>query len=447
MTLGLWIPPHRTRAALDDLAGELAPLAQLLDNGSRIQMVRFAQLDYEDAAILLSRALSRAGIRYDSSVAANPTPMTAGRTSTIREQPYFYGGGYQPMSFDIRVPTGMWNADGWVEIISSIGGRAAVAGGSSNFNAWRQGLVKDRLPALLDFKRMEAYFQKLQESPLHAQSYHQYRVYNWPPPAPSPRCTFMDCGALDEPLSVWRWLRDLQRVQQKSDEPWRVVTQAELLVSASTEAAKRCRGSRVSVLHEQVKEHRYLAGIHGAGPLRADIQDFADFVGAELGSALELGSGYGQLAHYLASRSQRYVRLDLMPHMFVERMDGRLSGLVADIHSLPFQTSSLDTIIANNVLEHAYDPRVSLAEIQRTLRPAGRLYALIPLDALEPDHCIRTHLWKTDERGIRLACHAAGLHVRRLTVIDLSALGVTGAFPTCRGLVAKVEAEKSPEAC
>ena len=53
------------------------------------------------------------------------------------------------------------------------------------------------------------------------------------------------------------------------------------------------------------------------------------------------------------------------------------------------------------------------------------------------------HLWKADVDGIELACAAAGLEVRRLETVDLYALGIAEAFPSCRGMVAKLEASRA----
>ena len=90
-----------------------------------------------------------------------------------------------------------------------------------------------------------------------------------------------------------------------------------------------------------------------------------------LGDVLELGSGYGQLAGALRSRATRYVCLELELAM-VHEIRARLgvSGIVADIHRLPFRDAAFETVVANNVIEHAHNPVRALTEIRRVLRPS-----------------------------------------------------------------------------
>ncbi|HSE59364.1 MAG TPA: class I SAM-dependent methyltransferase [Nitrospiraceae bacterium] len=440
VALGLWVPPHRTEKALLDLKAELTPLSFFCGGRNRVELVRFAEPERLNPPDRLARALEQAGLRHDSSLVTHRLRGETPRAST-RGGPYFPGGAYQPMSFDIRVPTGIWNAERWVEIISSPLDEKVVDGDWFGFNAWRQGSSAERLPLLLSFSRMESYLQAMKNSSRLSQTYHEYRVYNWPPPDPSPRCTFLDCGSLDQPWRIFKRVFRLRRMEARSGGRCRLVGEAELREAASMEAQRRSRMSKQGILHQQREEHRYLEQVKAGDSLRADVSDFADFVGRDLGRTLELGSGFGQLAEVLAPRSDGYTRVDLVSRMLVDetKSPGR-SGLVADIHALPFRSSSYDTVIANNILEHAYDPVSCLTEICRILRAGGRLFALIPLDALGSQYVIRTHLWKADEQGIRQALSAGGLTVRRLEVIDLYAMEVLGSFPTCRGLVAKVEA-------
>jgi len=117
------------------------------------------------------------------------------------------------------------------------------------------------------------------------------------------------------------------------------------------------------------------------------------------------------------------------------RPSGRVSSVVGDLERLPFASGTFDCIIANNVLEHAADPEAALREVRRLLTPAGRLYALLPLDALNSAYDLPAHLWKTDMRGIALAAMTAGLQVHRAEAVNLYALGIAACFPSCFGWV------------
>jgi len=54
------------------------------------------------------------------------------------------------------------------------------------------------------------------------------------------------------------------------------------------------------------------------------------------------------------------------------------SDVVADIRALPFLDASLDGILCEVVLEHVPDVLPALAEIERVLRPGGRVYLTLP---------------------------------------------------------------------
>lgn len=51
--------------------------------------------------------------------------------------------------------------------------------------------------------------------------------------------------------------------------------------------------------------------------------------------------------------------------------------LQADVNGLPFADNTFDVILVAHVLEHMADPRQSLAELHRVLRPGGTLIACV----------------------------------------------------------------------
>jgi len=54
------------------------------------------------------------------------------------------------------------------------------------------------------------------------------------------------------------------------------------------------------------------------------------------------------------------------------------ADVVADISSLPFADGSVDGILCDQVLEHVPDAPAAIAELQRVLRPGGRVYLTLP---------------------------------------------------------------------
>ncbi len=53
-------------------------------------------------------------------------------------------------------------------------------------------------------------------------------------------------------------------------------------------------------------------------------------------------------------------------------------NFVADIKSLPFEDNSVDGIISECVLEHVRDPKATIEEMHRILKPGGLVYVIVP---------------------------------------------------------------------
>src|SRR5215472_3151393 len=107
----------------------------------------------------------------------------------------------------------------------------------------------------------------------------------------------------------------------------------------------------------------------------------------DLGDVLDVGSGDGAVAGYLAPYCQSLVCVDINPRM-IEAATARLArspnarAEVADVHDLPYRASSFDAILLFHTLTYAEKPQRALEECARVLRPGGRLVVLA-LDAHE----------------------------------------------------------------
>jgi len=52
--------------------------------------------------------------------------------------------------------------------------------------------------------------------------------------------------------------------------------------------------------------------------------------------------------------------------------------VIGNLFQLPFQNGSLDGVIIRGVLEHVHKPDAAVKEIERVLKPGGRVYSSIP---------------------------------------------------------------------
>jgi ArsR family transcriptional regulator len=106
-----------------------------------------------------------------------------------------------------------------------------------------------------------------------------------------------------------------------------------------------------------------------------------------LGDVLDVGSGDGSAAGYLAPYCRSLTCVDISTRMIdaakerLARYDN-IAAQVADVHELPFRASSFDTVVVFHTLTYAEHPQRALGECARVLRPGGRL-VLLSLDEHE----------------------------------------------------------------
>ena len=105
----------------------------------------------------------------------------------------------------------------------------------------------------------------------------------------------------------------------------------------------------------------------------------------DLGDVLDVGSGDGAVAGYLAPYCRSLTCIDTNQRMIEaakERL-GRYHNVraeLADMHDLPFRASSFDSILLFHTLTYGEKPQRALEECARVLRPSGRVVVLT-LDA------------------------------------------------------------------
>ncbi|HET7697836.1 MAG TPA: class I SAM-dependent methyltransferase [Vicinamibacterales bacterium] len=355
--------------------------------------------------------------------------------SVARTGAWLTAGAYRPLEFDSRVPGAASHA-GVLRVV-----RTPIARGfDATWSRWRG--PRADLDRLLDYLRFESFLRRLDDTGL-AQRYHEFKVFAHAGGGPAVRTTLLE---LDEQVSEAQCallIEECVAAQTASAGTLAVAGGEAFLTAARAEADARVQRFGADALARQRKAHAYLETIPADAPLRADVVALIGAMPGHLGRALEIGAGTGRLARELAPRAAQYVCVDLQPET-MPRGGGAVS-VVSDLHNLPAADGQFDTLIANNVLEHAADPVAALREVRRVLSPEGRLYALVPLDALSSEYDLPAHLWKADMIGIERAASAAGLRIDRAEALNLYGLGVAGSFPSCYGWVCLLVAGRSKD--
>jgi SAM-dependent methyltransferase len=104
--------------------------------------------------------------------------------------------------------------------------------------------------------------------------------------------------------------------------------------------------------------------------------ELLDLAGVGRGTELlDVGTGPGTLLGDSLARGARVTAVDVAPAMIVAART-RHPGIdvrVADAHRLPFPEASFDAVTMGFCLHHTADPATVLHEVQRVLRPGGRL--------------------------------------------------------------------------
>lgn len=75
-------------------------------------------------------------------------------------------------------------------------------------------------------------------------------------------------------------------------------------------------------------------------------------------------------------KTKKYTTIDIDPSSGAD--------VIGDAHRLPFKSGEFDIIIANNVIEHFYDPAQAVKEMHRVLKKDGHIYFTVPF--LYPIH-------------------------------------------------------------
>lgn len=350
---------------------------------------------------------------------------------------------YQPLRFDLRLPSFV-AGNGPCCLARHSGRRLTLAlrgaagsvpdAGAIGLARWffktRNEDLLSRLWNVLDRQKADEYTDLVNKDLSRINFWADYHVYNWaPPPRTRLACFEFDAYELLRAISPVAVLGRLGALRIGKGE----LTDGRTLVEVSLNPASRGGQLLPAELRDvQVIDHAYLKTERPQ--ITGDGLRLVEWLPERLGEALEIGSGFGVLAREIRRRADSYIGYDLSLDQAFAVRDLDCLGVVGDMNLLPFRTGSIDTVLADNVVEHSYDPLAAMREVNRVLRSRGKFFLILPLDYLSKEHQLRTHLWKADTPSILSAANLAGFEVIRYQSFGLAEAGVRGAFPSCRGM-------------
>ena len=155
---------------------------------------------------------------------------------------------------------------------------------------------------------------------------------------------------------------------------------------------------------------------------------------------LDCGCGSGWLAALSRAVGARVWAMDIAP-TGVAAARGRFPEAayfqVGDVYHLPFADASFDALVLSEVVEHLEDIEAAFAEVQRVLRPGGRVLVSVPYHETIVQHlCIHcnrftpanAHLHQFDEKKLASYLVGQGLEVRQILLLTNKLLELVG-FP------------------
>ncbi len=150
--------------------------------------------------------------------------------------------------------------------------------------------------------------------------------------------------------------------------------------------------------------------------------ELVDVLPSIKGKVLEIGCGSGATLEYMKSKGASYVvGIDISQSAINQASDKGIIdlALVLDVEKdeLPFQTKEFDCIILADVLEHLYDPWITLKKITGFLADDG--YVLLSLPNIKYYKVLRRLIfhdeWSYANAGILDATHIRFFTLREIT--------------------------------
>lgn len=139
------------------------------------------------------------------------------------------------------------------------------------------------------------------------------------------------------------------------------------------------------------------------------------------GILFDVGVSEGPYRDIFEPKVTRYVGMEYPPAILDKQpemwsMLAKVKTLVqvfGDGGRLPVQTSSVDTVLSTEVLEHVPDPKRLVNEMARVLKPGGKLLLTVPF--IQPLHELPSDYFRFTPSSLRCFVEDAGLEVESIT--------------------------------
>lgn len=133
------------------------------------------------------------------------------------------------------------------------------------------------------------------------------------------------------------------------------------------------------------------------------------------GKVIDLGSGLHAASYHRFFQKRKDMEIVALDVGFRNRSSEKSFSIDFEKDTLPYQDSSIDVVLAFNIFEHVYNYAVLLKEIQRILKPGGRILGAVPfLVGYHPDP---NDFWRYTSEALTRMFEAASFH--GVTVIVL----------------------------
>ena len=129
----------------------------------------------------------------------------------------------------------------------------------------------------------------------------------------------------------------------------------------------------------------YLKGISRLGRFYRNYLLYPRINSYLCGNVLDIGCGIGGFLQYRTDT----VGVDVNPETVKYCQQQKLDARIMEIDQLPFESSTFDGVLMDNVLEHIGEPELILKEVKRVLVEGGKFVVGVPGSkgyVSDPDH-------------------------------------------------------------